>query len=143
MTSGLLLSLVAIVWMIVYVAAVATKTTPLVAASTALLLLFGLPLLWLSFSYSAIAARLAADHTVEHRIPAQVVVVLRLATRMEECHRAPKALACERAMAAHPLVTSSAMRDRSQGLGLTAINRRTIAVSGRRAAAPDRPAAEF
>ena len=64
-TSGLLLSLIAIIWMIVYAGAIATKTTWLADSSTALLLLIGLPLLWLTFRNSAIAARLAADHAEE------------------------------------------------------------------------------
>jgi len=61
-SSGLLLALIAITWMIVYVASLATTTTSFAAVATVLLLLLGLPLLWLAFRYSAIAARLAADH---------------------------------------------------------------------------------
>src|SRR5258707_7745068 len=51
-SSGLLLALIAITWMIVYVASLATTTTSFAAVATVLLLLLGLPLLWLAFRYS-------------------------------------------------------------------------------------------
>jgi hypothetical protein len=61
-TTGLLFAILGIAWTVAFVGAVATKNTALATASSVLLLLFGCPLVWLSFRYSAVAARLAADH---------------------------------------------------------------------------------
>jgi hypothetical protein len=58
----LLLSLLGVGWMIVYVFAVATRATELAPVSLLILLILGLPIVWLSFRNNSIAARLAADH---------------------------------------------------------------------------------
>jgi hypothetical protein len=60
-TWGLLLSLLGVAWMIVYVFAVATQATVLATVSLLLLLIFGLPIVWLALRNNSIAARLAAD----------------------------------------------------------------------------------
>ena len=59
---GLLLSVLSVAWMIVYVFAVATRTTQVATISVLVLLLFGLPIVWLAFRNNSAAARLAADH---------------------------------------------------------------------------------
>jgi len=61
-TWGLLLSLLAVAWVIVYAFAVVTRATDVATISLMLLLLFGLPIGWLSFRNNSAAARLAADH---------------------------------------------------------------------------------
>jgi hypothetical protein len=59
---ALLLSILGVAWALVYVVAVGAKSTGLQADSVVVLILLGTPLAWLAFRYSAISARLAADH---------------------------------------------------------------------------------
>jgi len=59
---GFLLSVLAVAWMIVYVFAVVTRATEVATISLLVLLLFGLPVVWLAFRSNSAAARLAADH---------------------------------------------------------------------------------
>jgi hypothetical protein len=59
---ALLVALLAGLWAVVYVLAVATNAGDLAALSVVILLLFGLPIAWLAFRSNNIAARLAADH---------------------------------------------------------------------------------
>ncbi len=59
---GTFVALAALVWMAVFVFAVSTNATLLAGVSLLLLVMIALPVLFLSIRYSAIAARLAAEH---------------------------------------------------------------------------------
>jgi len=59
---ALVVALLALLWMVAYALAVATKAADLAALSVVVLLLFGLPFGWLAFRSNNIAASLAADH---------------------------------------------------------------------------------
>ena len=59
---GLLLSVLAVGWIIVYVIAVATRAPEVATTSLLVLLLLGLPIVWFAFRNNSTAARLAADH---------------------------------------------------------------------------------
>ena len=59
---GSFVALLGGVWAVVYVLAVATKAGDLAEFSVLLLLVLGLPMVWLALRSNNIAARLAADH---------------------------------------------------------------------------------
>jgi hypothetical protein len=60
--TNLLFWILAVVWIVVYVGAVASRARQVETDSVLLLIVLGCPLAWLGYRFSAIAARLAADH---------------------------------------------------------------------------------
>ncbi len=59
---GTFVALAALVWMALFVFAVSTNAALLAGGSLLLFVLVALPMLFLSIRYSAVAARLAAEH---------------------------------------------------------------------------------